>query len=111
MASAGDRGSWSWPSRLTLSSLAILIFRVTALYDRAKWVTRGLWILAGLLYAVTIILSGFAIGSFRGEFIPAEIREVLSPTNPQINLCTILWPKCAFQSTCPSKPMHPLPCP
>ena len=83
---------------LSLSLLAILILRVAALYGETKWVGRSLWILSGLLYAITV---GFAVNIIKvsyGECIFAGIGETLCPMYPQRNLCTSHCLGCAYRS-------------
>ncbi len=46
---------------------------MAALYNSARWVGRGLWILSGLLFSTIVILSSFAIKSFYSEFIPSSV--------------------------------------
>src|SRR5258706_7085045 len=63
---------------LSLSLLAIIILRVSALYDKTKWVGRCLWILSGLLYIITITFAALIMKSSYGECIFAGIVETLS---------------------------------
>ena len=94
--------------RLSLFLLAILILRVAALYDTTKWVGRFLWALSGLLYIITLALAVTLIKAFYSKSTPAGIEETLSPTSPQIKLCTNRCPGCAYCPILPSHPMGPL---
>ena len=80
---------------LSLFLLAVLILRVAALYDTTKWVGRLLWILSGLIYIIVIVLAMISVKEVSSKFIPAGIGEMLSPTSPQIKLCTNRCPGCA----------------
>ena len=72
---------------------AILILRVAALYDNARWVGRGLWIFSGVVYTVTIILASFAIKSFYSEFILASIghQRKVAPNESTDNFVYDPW--------------------
>src|SRR5258707_1224071 len=52
--------------------LAIVILRVSVLYEGTKWVGNGLWILSTIVYAITITLAVITIKSLYSQFFPLE---------------------------------------
>ena len=55
--------------------LAIVILRVSVLYEGTKWVGNGLWILTTIIYAIVITLAVLTVKSLYSQFNPAGIGE------------------------------------
>jgi len=82
--------------------------RVAALYDRTKWVGRGLWTLSGLLYIISIVIIASSVKAVFGEGILAGIGKMFPLTNPQIDLCMSRYLGCAYRSMSPTQALHPI---